>query len=117
MPKWFLAPLTTTCSYDCNDSDTQRWFLSFGSTKVVLAGTNFCLDAGSSKCAAEKSELGLLCTTDPASGTALKIWECYDDLPAQQWFFTDDLRLALEETGEIILHCSNGKILACSSIF
>ncbi|EAU88001.2 G-X-X-X-Q-X-W domain-containing protein [Coprinopsis cinerea okayama7 len=35
--------------YDCNDTDAQRWLLSFGSTQVRLAGTNFCLDAGSNQ--------------------------------------------------------------------
>ena len=29
----------------------------------------------------------------------MKIWMCYDNLPAQQWFFTDDNRIALENQG------------------
>jgi len=35
----------------------------------------------------------------PANGVALKIWQCYDNLPAQQWYFTDDSRIALEGRG------------------
>jgi len=27
---------------------------------------------------------------DPANGVQLKIWECYDGLPQQQWKITED---------------------------
>ncbi|KJA18263.1 carbohydrate-binding module family 13 protein [Hypholoma sublateritium FD-334 SS-4] len=70
--------------YDCNGTNAQKWFVVRGSTKVQLAGTNFCLDAGSS----------------PANGVGLKIWQCFDNLPAQQWFFTNDSRIALENQGQ-----------------
>jgi len=50
---------------------------------VQVAGTNFCLDAG----------------TSPANGVPLKIWQCYDNLPAQQWYYTGDNRIALENQG------------------
>ncbi|KAJ3495266.1 hypothetical protein NLJ89_g10653 [Agrocybe chaxingu] len=69
--------------YDCNGTGAQKWVLNRGSTKVRLAGTNFCLDAGSA----------------PANGVGMKIWECFDNLPAQQWFFTTDDRIALEGRG------------------
>jgi hypothetical protein len=36
---------------------------------------------------------------DPANGVGLKIWQCFDNLPAQQWFYTDDNRIALEGQG------------------
>lgn len=26
----------------------------------------------------------------------MKIWQCYDGIPAQQWFYTNDQRIALE---------------------
>ncbi|KAJ3512324.1 hypothetical protein NLJ89_g3579 [Agrocybe chaxingu] len=71
--------------YDCNQTPAQRWFLNRGSTKVQLAGTNFCLDAGST----------------PGNGVGLKIWQCYDNLPSQQWYFTDDSRIALEGKGAL----------------
>jgi hypothetical protein len=29
----------------------------------------------------------------------MKIWECFDGLAAQQWFYTDDNRIALENQG------------------
>ncbi|KAL4268545.1 Carbohydrate-binding module family 13 protein [Pleurotus pulmonarius] len=69
--------------FDCNGSGAQRWVINRGSTKVQLAGTNFCLDAGSS----------------PGNGVGMKIWQCFDNLPAQQWFLTDDNRIALENQG------------------
>ncbi|KAF8960448.1 G-X-X-X-Q-X-W domain-containing protein [Flammula alnicola] len=80
--------------YDCNGTPAQRWFINRGSTKVQLAGTNFCLDAGSS----------------PANGVGLKIWQCYDNLPAQQWYYTDDNRIALEGQGahKPVQKCSSG---------
>jgi len=36
---------------------------------------------------------------DPANGVQLKLWECYDNLPAQQWYYTDDNRIALDNQG------------------
>lgn len=29
----------------------------------------------------------------------MKIWQCYDNLPAQQWFYTGDNRVALTNRG------------------
>ncbi|TEB21133.1 ricin B-like lectin [Coprinellus micaceus] len=72
--------------YDCNGTPAQEWYVGRGSTKVQLAGTNFCLDAGAV----------------PANGVGLKIWECYDNLPAQQWYFTSDNRIALEGQGQCL---------------
>ncbi|KAG6840324.1 hypothetical protein C0991_007437 [Blastosporella zonata] len=37
-------------SYDCNGTGAQKWQLQRGSTKVRVAGTNLCLDAGSGTC-------------------------------------------------------------------
>ena len=36
---------------------------------------------------------------DPANGIELKVWQCYDDLPAQQWYPTDDRHLELADQG------------------
>ncbi|KDR84318.1 hypothetical protein GALMADRAFT_205989 [Galerina marginata CBS 339.88] len=77
--------------YDCNGTGAQKWVLNKGSTKVQLAGTNFCLDAGST----------------PGNAVGMKIWQCYDNLPAQQWFYTDDNRIALEGKG-LCLDLTNG---------
>jgi hypothetical protein len=38
----------------------------------------------------------------PANGVQLKIWQCYDNLPAQQWYYTADNRIALENQGNLI---------------
>ncbi|KAF8060691.1 G-X-X-X-Q-X-W domain-containing protein [Lyophyllum atratum] len=60
--------------YDCNGTGAQKWKLRRGYTTVQVAGTTYCLDAGSA----------------PASGVGLKIWTCYDNLPAQAWYYTPD---------------------------
>ncbi|TFK65369.1 carbohydrate-binding module family 13 protein/putative endo-1,3-beta-glucanase, partial [Pluteus cervinus] len=72
--------------YDCNGTNAQKWIINKGETKVQVAGTNFCLDAG----------------TYPQNGVGLKIWECYDNLPAQDWWYTDDNRIALTNQGQCV---------------
>lgn len=42
-----LANGTPVQIYDCNGTGAQRWVLQAGGTKLRLANTNFCLDAGS----------------------------------------------------------------------
>lgn len=37
----------------------------------------------------------------------MKIWQCYDNLPAQAWYFTNDGRVALEGQGQC-LDVTNG---------
>ncbi|KAF4604505.1 hypothetical protein EYR40_003279 [Pleurotus pulmonarius] len=73
--------------FDCNGSAAQSWLISPGSTKVQLANTNFCLDAG----------------PNPENGMGMKLFECFDNLPAQQWFLTDNNRIALENQGTLAL--------------
>ncbi|RSH95557.1 hypothetical protein EHS25_000649 [Saitozyma podzolica] len=65
-----------------------------GQTKFVLAGTNFCLDATQQ---------------NPPNGIKMKIWECFVDLPQQDWFYTDDNRIALTNQGEC-LDLTNGNL-------
>ncbi|KAF8999269.1 ricin B lectin domain-containing protein [Cyathus striatus] len=79
--------------YDCNGTPAQNWYINRGSTKIQLANTNFCLDAGS----------------NPGNGIGMKIWQCYDNLPAHQWWFTDDNRIALQGKGQC-LDLRNGKL-------
>ncbi|KAJ3512418.1 hypothetical protein NMY22_g15336 [Coprinellus aureogranulatus] len=81
-----LANGTPVQIYDCNGSAAQKWVIQSGSTKVRLANTNFCLDAGST----------------PGNGVQMKIWQCYDNLAAQQWYFTPDNRIALEGQGQCL---------------
>ena len=82
-------------SYDCNGTPAQDWTVITGEgpTKVQLAGTNFCLDAGS----------------NPGNGVGMKIWTCFNNLPAQQWFYTGDNRIALENKG-LCLDLTNGNL-------
>ncbi|GLB36857.1 putative G-X-X-X-Q-X-W domain-containing protein [Lyophyllum shimeji] len=76
---------------DLNAGFLQQWTLFSGSTKVQVHGTTYCLDAGS----------------NPGNGVGMKIWTCYDNLPAQQWYFTNDSRIALENHG-LCLDLTNG---------
>jgi hypothetical protein len=79
--------------YDCNGTNAQKWVIRQGSGQVRVAGTNFCLDAGSS----------------PANGVGMKIWQCYNNLPAQTWYYTLDRRIALEGKG-LCLDLTNGQL-------
>lgn len=40
----------------------------------------------------------------PGNGVGMKIWECYDNLAAQAWYYTDDNRIALAGQGIVPLH-------------
>ncbi|KAF6764171.1 ricin B lectin domain-containing protein [Ephemerocybe angulata] len=72
----------------------RLWTLNRGPTKVKLSqNPEFCLDAG----------------TNPTNGTLMKVWQCYDNLPAQAWYWTDDNRIALEGQG-FCLDLPNGSI-------
>ncbi|KAG6886767.1 hypothetical protein C0992_002478 [Termitomyces sp. T32_za158] len=77
--------------YDCNGSDAQMWNIMPGQTTVKVHINNFCLDAGST----------------PGNGVGMKIWECFDGLAAQTWFYTDDQRIALLNQG-LCLDLTNG---------
>ncbi|KAF5376280.1 hypothetical protein D9615_008510 [Tricholomella constricta] len=79
-----LANGTPVQIYDCNGTAAQQWRIAAGGTYVTLAGTNFCLDAGSS------------------NGVGMKIWQCYAALPAQSWYYTEDKRLQLHGTGQCL---------------
>ncbi|PPR04288.1 hypothetical protein CVT26_004075 [Gymnopilus dilepis] len=72
--------------YDCNDTSAQRWTLSPGNetTSIRLAGTDFCLDAG----------------IVPSNGSKLKIWQCFEDLPAQTWNTTEASTVRLSNFGK-----------------
>ena len=78
--------------YDCNGTDAQKFVLKKGETTVKVANKNFCLDAGS----------------NPGSGVKAKIWTCYDNLPAQNFYYTGDNRIALTGKGQC-LDLTDGK--------
>ncbi|KDQ25612.1 carbohydrate-binding module family 13 protein, partial [Pleurotus ostreatus PC15] len=88
-----LANGTPVQIYDCNGTAAQKWIVQKGQTKVRLAGTNFCLDAGS----------------NPGNSIRMKIWTCYDNLPAQEWYYTDDNRIALFNKG-LCLDLTDGRL-------
>jgi len=79
--------------FDCNGSTAQQWLIAHGNTQVKLAGTNFCLDAGS----------------NPANFVGMKIFQCFEGLPQQSWFYTDDERIAVTNMG-LCLDVPNGNL-------
>ncbi|PPQ81685.1 hypothetical protein CVT26_007679 [Gymnopilus dilepis] len=59
--------------YDCNGTAAQKWLIQHGrGIQVQVAGTPYCLDAGS----------------HPANGVKMKIWTCAANQPAQTWYYT-----------------------------
>ncbi|KAF6764149.1 G-X-X-X-Q-X-W domain-containing protein [Ephemerocybe angulata] len=94
-----LANGTPVQIYDCNGTGAQRWVLQAGGTKLRLANTNLCLDAGS----------------NPGNGVQMKIWQCFDSVPAQSWQFTQDNQIALQGTGLCLdlpnNNSANGQVL------
>ncbi|KAJ8517710.1 hypothetical protein ONZ45_g5147 [Pleurotus djamor] len=73
---------TPVILFDCDDSGWQDWVLNPGDTKVVWAGTEWCL------------------TSDGANNVVATITKCSDDNPNQNWYYTDDKRLARTGTGK-----------------
>lgn len=65
--------------YDCYGTQRQRWVINRGGTKVQLAGTNFCLDAGS----------------ESINGSQLKIGQC-NNIPEQQWNYTGNNHVVVQ---------------------
>lgn len=41
---------------------------------------------------------------DPGNAVGMKIWQCYENLPAQEWYYTEDFRIALTGKGAFNLH-------------
>lgn len=74
----------TPRSYQCNGTGAQKFAIQRGDGKFQVAGTNFCVDAG----------------VNPGNGSKLHLWQCYQGLPQQQWYWTNDNRIALTGQGE-----------------
>ena len=77
--------------------------------QVQLAGTSFCLDAGSGQWHESHNfrHLASILTTNfvlvPANNVPMKIWKYFDNLPAQAWFYTADVRIVLTGTGKCLV--------------
>ena len=106
--------LTWNGRYDCNGTAAQSWIVSGG--KVQVAGTNFCLDAGSGTSPSSPCPFfspithnSLSADAAPANGIPLKIWTCYDNLPAQSWTYTSSSQLELA-TGDLCVDLTNGSV-------
>ncbi|KIM35445.1 carbohydrate-binding module family 13 protein [Hebeloma cylindrosporum] len=87
-----FADATPVQIYDCNETPAQRWLITPNGGKIQLAGTPFCLDAG----------------TIPSSGTRLKISTCSaDNVPGQEWEYTSD---GNARTSDQCLDLTNGSL-------
>ncbi|KAL7625731.1 hypothetical protein AAE478_004954 [Parahypoxylon ruwenzoriense] len=65
------------------DTGEQQWWLQNGNTKIQLANTTLCLDAG----------------TNHANGNPLTVAACADDLASQKWVYNTDKQIVLDQTG------------------
>ncbi|KAF9522162.1 ricin B lectin domain-containing protein [Crepidotus variabilis] len=73
---------------DCSSPNggANKWVIKRGNQQIKVSGTSYCLDAGSS----------------PANGIGAKIWQCFDNLAAQQWTYTPDNFIRLTNTSLFI---------------
>jgi hypothetical protein len=76
------------------DISYYTWFTktdgTAGSLKLVnkaADGTEWCVDAGSTRTFLHVFGLALIHIVIAASGTRMKIWKCYDGLAAQTWVY------------------------------
>jgi hypothetical protein len=88
-----MANGTPVQIYDCNGTQAQMWALRRGGQQIKVAGTNFCLDAGS----------------NPGNAVGMKIWTCYDNLPQQQWLYNSENQIVLQNRG-LCLDLTNGVV-------
>ncbi|TFK23370.1 hypothetical protein FA15DRAFT_745496 [Coprinopsis marcescibilis] len=96
--RFCFTPMATSESVSTSRIRLQRFWCSELGCKprkyqgVQVSGQNFCLDAGAT----------------PGDGTTMKIWQCFDNVPAQNWFYTDDRRISLRDRGQC-LDLTNGQ--------
>ncbi|GMK54281.1 hypothetical protein CspeluHIS016_0108670 [Cutaneotrichosporon spelunceum] len=81
--------------YQCNGSAAQKFeFVRNAAGQVKLAGTNYCLDAG----------------TNPGNGAKLKLWTCYSGLYQQTWWYTGDNHLAIANGPGLCMDVTDGNL-------
>lgn len=69
-------------------SGVQGWEIARGAGKIKLKNTDWCLDAG----------------INPSNGVRMKVWRC-ENVPQQNWYFTDDNRCVRFLLPLSDLHC------------
>ncbi|KAL1708044.1 ricin B lectin domain-containing protein [Schizophyllum commune] len=82
--------------FDCSTKTaaTPSWSLDSSRRRFQLNGTNFCLDAG--------SNIG--------DGVSMKLWQCYDNLPQQQWSYNSGDQHFSVATGAECLDLRDGAL-------
>ncbi|KAL1762545.1 ricin B lectin domain-containing protein [Schizophyllum commune] len=80
--------------FDCTvkSASTPAWTLNNDQKRFQLNGTQMCLDAG--------SNIG--------DGVSMKIWQCYDNLPQQQWTYNSATQHYSVGTGAECLDLRDG---------
>ena len=72
----------------CHGYSNEKWEILRGRAQIKFAGTSLCIDAT---------------TAPPPNGTGLKLWQCYDDLPAQMWYWDAlNKNIWLHNTGQCV---------------
>ncbi|KAK8118077.1 uncharacterized protein PG998_006358 [Apiospora kogelbergensis] len=65
-----------------NNAPEQQWYLKDGSTKIQLANTTLCLDAGTAR----------------SNGSPLTVATCAEAKAAQNWVYNADSQIVLDTT-------------------
>lgn len=75
-----LTPEHPTPSKTSTNAPEQQWYLQDGSTKIQVANTTLCLDAG----------------TGRSNGSPLTVATCADGRAAQKWVYNTDSQIVLD---------------------
>ncbi|KAJ9133686.1 hypothetical protein NKR23_g10587 [Pleurostoma richardsiae] len=65
------------------DKIDQQWYLKDGNTKIQLANSTLCLDAGTAR----------------SNGSPLTVTTCADAQASQKWVYNSDSQIVLDTTG------------------
>ncbi|KAI5925305.1 ricin B lectin domain-containing protein [Camillea tinctor] len=66
-----------------SNAPEQQWYLKEGSTKIQLAETELCLDAGTAR----------------SNGSPLTVANCVEGQASQNWLYNADSQIVLDQTG------------------
>ncbi|XXG98652.1 hypothetical protein Hte_004979 [Hypoxylon texense] len=88
-PKFVLVPKAATAGSTlvvktAAQTPEQQWYITSGNTKIQLAGTTLCLDAGASSNWKDMANI--------------YVNECSDTADSQKWVAMEDGRIALEKS-------------------
>ncbi|KAK8137291.1 hypothetical protein PG984_005231 [Apiospora sp. TS-2023a] len=82
-PRTFLNPITdlnNQTSKTSTNAPEQQWYLKSNATKIQVANTTLCLDAGTAR----------------SNGSPLTVATCADDKASQKWVYNADSQIVLD---------------------